>query len=46
MPLIILEAMKTELQMVTPVSGTIAAIHCRSGRQVAAGDLLLVIEAT
>lgn len=44
-PLVVLEAMKTEVQMVAPVSGTIVAIHCRPGRQVAAGDLLLVIEA-
>ena len=43
-PIVILEAMKTELQMVAPVSGTITAIHCRPGRQVAAGDILLVIE--
>ena len=43
MTLVILEAMKTELQVSAPVAGTVTAIHCRVGRQVASGDLLLVI---
>ncbi len=43
-PIVILEAMKAELQMFAPVSGTIAAIFCRAGRPVAAGETLLVIE--
>ena len=43
-PVVILEAMKTELQILTPVGGTVSGLHCRAGRQVAAGDLLLVIE--
>ncbi len=43
-PIIILEAMKTEWEVLAPVSGTIAAIHCRLGRQVAAGDILLLIK--
>ncbi|HUN97450.1 MAG TPA: carboxyltransferase domain-containing protein, partial [Bradyrhizobium sp.] len=43
-PLIVLEAMKTEVQTIASVSGKIVAIHCRAGRQVAAGDVLLVID--
>lgn len=43
-PIVILEAMKTELQVTAPVAGKISAIHCRAGRQVAAGDVLLTIE--
>lgn len=42
--LVILEAMKTELQVSATLAGTVTAIHCRVGRQVAAGDVLLVIK--
>jgi urea carboxylase len=42
---VILEAMKTEISVVAAVSGTVRALYCRPGRQVAAGDRLLVIEA-
>ncbi|WP_112310675.1 urea carboxylase [Pseudogemmobacter bohemicus] len=41
----ILEAMKTEITVTAPVSGTIARIHARPGRTVATGDRLLVIAA-
>ncbi|MFT8242633.1 urea carboxylase [Roseomonas sp. BN140053] len=43
-PIVILEAMKMELTVRAPVSGTVAALRCRPGRQVAAGDTLLMIE--
>jgi urea carboxylase len=42
---VILEAMKTELSIVAPVTGTVRALYCRPGRLVATGDRLLVIEA-
>ncbi|TDR89292.1 urea carboxylase [Enterovirga rhinocerotis] len=45
MPIVILEAMKTELSIVAPVGGTVTSLYCRPGRQVAAGDRLLMIEA-
>lgn len=41
---VILEAMKTELLIMAPVSGTVRALYCRPGRLVATGDRLLVIE--
>ena len=43
-PVVILEAMKTELSIAAPVSGTIRTLYCKPGRQVAAGDRLIVIE--
>jgi len=42
---VILEAMKTEIHIAAPSSGKVARIHARSGRTVATGDKLLVIEA-
>jgi urea carboxylase len=42
--IVILEAMKTEINVVTSVAGKVRALFCRPGRQVAAGDRLLVIE--
>jgi urea carboxylase len=39
-----LEAMKTELRISAPVSGTIRSICCRQGRPVTAGETLLVME--
>jgi urea carboxylase len=41
---VILEAMKTELRISAPVSGTIRSIRCRQGRLVTAGETLLVME--
>jgi acetyl-CoA carboxylase carboxyltransferase component/biotin carboxyl carrier protein len=41
----LLEAMKMEIGFQAPVSGVVKAISVRAGQQVAAGDLLLVIEA-
>lgn len=41
---VILEAMKTEISIVATIAGTVRTVFCRPGRQVAAGDRLLVIE--
>jgi urea carboxylase len=43
-PIVILEAMKTELSIAAPLAGTVRTLYCRPGRQVATGDRLLVIE--
>ncbi len=43
-PLGLLEAMKMEIGFQAPVSGTIKEILAQKGQQVAAGDLILVIE--
>ena len=40
----LLEAMKTETAIASPVSGTVREILTRAGERVAAGDALLVIE--
>ncbi len=43
-PLIVLEAMKMENDLVSSVDGTVKAIRIRPGAMVNTGDLLLVIE--
>lgn len=43
-PIVILEAMKTELSIIAPLAGTVRTLYCRAGRQVTTGDRLLVIE--
>jgi urea carboxylase len=43
-PVVILEAMKTELRIYAPIAGKILSVYCRQGRQVAAGDRLILIE--
>jgi biotin carboxyl carrier protein len=40
----ILEALKMELPIVAPVSGTVKALHIAPGQAVEAGDVLAVIE--
>lgn len=42
--LVVLEAMKSEISVLAPVSGSVREVRVRRGQQVAAGDLLLVIE--
>lgn len=42
-PLVILEAMKMEFQVAARQAGTVAALHCKAGEPVAAGDALVVI---
>jgi urea carboxylase len=44
MPIVILEAMKTELSINAPLAGIVRTLYCRAGRQVTTGDRLLVIE--
>lgn len=43
-PLLIVEAMKMEFAVHADRSARVSAIHCTAGRQVNAGDLLLVLE--
>src|SRR5262249_9365093 len=42
----LLEAMKVEIAFESPVDGVVREVRVRRGQQVAAGDVLLVIEAT
>jgi biotin carboxyl carrier protein len=44
-PLVILEAMKMEQQIVAPQDGTVARVLCREGDQVTAGMELVVLAA-
>jgi acetyl/propionyl-CoA carboxylase alpha subunit/acetyl-CoA carboxylase carboxyltransferase component len=43
-PVAVLEAMKMEIAVEAPVAGVVQEVCARRGQQVAAGDLLLVIE--
>ncbi|MGI9432922.1 MAG: biotin/lipoyl-containing protein, partial [Myxococcota bacterium] len=43
-PLGVLEAMKMEVGFDAPVSGTVTEVRVRKGEQVAAGDVILVID--
>ncbi len=43
-PLIVLEAMKMENDLVSSVDGTVKTIRVRPGARVNTGDLLLIIE--
>ena len=43
-PLLILEAMKMEQQIIAPHDGVIALLLCREGDQVSAGTELVVVE--
>ncbi len=42
--LIVLEAMKMEIEIVAPVSGTVQSIDCSLGQNVEADAVLAVIE--
>jgi biotin carboxyl carrier protein len=42
--LAVLEAMKMQHSITAPVDGTVATVAATSGQQVAAGDILIVIE--
>lgn len=44
-PLVIVEAMKMEMQLLAPRDGRVKAVLCRTGAPVATGDALLVFEA-
>ena len=41
---VILEAMKMEMPIVTPAAGTVGAVNCSPGDAVQGGDVLLVVE--
>jgi biotin carboxyl carrier protein len=43
-PLLVLEAMKMEHEIVAPVDGTLAELRVQQGTQVEAGTVLAVIE--
>jgi urea carboxylase len=43
-PLLIVEAMKMEFSIYSDRNAKVSAIHCEPGKQVNAGDLLLVLE--
>lgn len=43
-PLVILEAMKMEIPVLSPVSGVVTAVHCEPGKQVAGGTPLIVVK--
>jgi len=43
-PLGLLEAMKMEISFVAPIAGVVAEVRVRTGEQVKAGDVILVIE--
>jgi acetyl-CoA carboxylase biotin carboxyl carrier protein len=42
--LIILEAMKMEMPIVAPASGTVKEVKCKKGDSVGADDVLVVVE--
>ncbi len=44
-PLLIVEAMKMEFSVYADRAAKVSAVHCSPGKQVNAGDLLLVLEA-
>jgi pyruvate carboxylase len=44
-PLVIIEAMKMEFTVRAPHAGHVAAVHFAEGAQVAAGDILVELEA-
>ena len=42
--LLVMEAMKMQSTVYSPMGGTVKAVHVKSGQQVESKDLLLVIE--
>ncbi len=45
-PVVIVESMKMEMEITTPVAGRIAGLRCQVGRTVRAGDVVALIEGT
>jgi acetyl-CoA carboxylase biotin carboxyl carrier protein len=41
--LVILESMKMEMPLESPVAGTVLEVRCQEGQAVAEGDVLMVI---
>jgi biotin carboxyl carrier protein len=44
-PLVVIEAMKMEHAVVTPISGTVTSLAVKVGQQVQRGDLLAEVSA-
>ena len=42
-PILVLEAMKMEMEVTAPVGGTIASVNVSAGDQVGTGDVLAAI---
>jgi urea carboxylase len=42
--LFIIEAMKMEVMVLSPVAGVVTSIRCKVGQPVSAGDVLAVIQ--
>ncbi|MOA65094.1 Biotin/lipoyl attachment protein [compost metagenome] len=45
-PLLVVEAMKMELAVIAPVSGTVQSVRCQPGKAVTPGDALLLMKPT
>ncbi|MNZ28908.1 Acetyl-/propionyl-coenzyme A carboxylase alpha chain [compost metagenome] len=45
-PLLVVEAMKMELAVIAPVSGTVKSVRCQPGKAVTPGDALLLLKPT
>ena len=43
-PVVVIESMKTEIQLTSPASGTVRELLCRPGREVRGGQRILVIQ--
>ena len=43
-PLMVVEAMKMELAVFAPVSGTVRAVRCQPGKAVVPGDALMLLD--
>ena len=43
-PVVIVESMKMEMEIATPVAGRVAGLRCQVGRTVRAGDIVALIE--
>ncbi|MBZ9937941.1 urea carboxylase [Mesorhizobium sp. BR1-1-16] len=43
-PVVIVESMKMEMEITTPVAGRIAGLRCQPGRTVRAGDVVALLE--
>jgi acetyl-CoA carboxylase biotin carboxyl carrier protein len=43
-PIVVLESMKMEMPLESPVSGTVVEIRCAAGQAVSEGDVLAVVE--
>ena len=43
-PLLVVEAMKMELAVTAPMSGTVRAVRCQPGKPVLPGDTLMLLE--